>query len=141
MLTGLLGILSPVLDKVLAFIPNPVERAKAQLEFTQHLQDQEQELIKLFVAQDQAQTDVNKVEASSTSLFVSGWRPGVGWVCTAGVAWSFVVKPLLDWVLAIVAPGVHTPVIASGDLLNLLLGLLGMGALRSYDKMKGTASK
>jgi hypothetical protein len=137
----LFDILSPVLNKVLSYIPNPLEKAKAEMEFKQHLADQEQEILKAFIAQDQGQIEVNKVEAASSSMFVAGWRPFVGWVCGFGVAWAFVLKPMLDWLLAIVSPGITTPVIASGDLLSLLLGLLGMGAIRSFEKVKGVASK
>jgi len=141
MLSALLGSISPILDKVLDFIPNPVERAKAKLDFELKMKEQEHELMKLLIAQDMGQAEVNKVEAASSSLFVAGWRPFVGWVCGFGVAWAFVLKPLLDWLLAIIKPGITTPVIASGDLLSLLIGMLGMGAIRSFEKYKGVASK
>lgn len=141
MLPALLGLIAPAVDKILSFIPNPVERAKAEMEFKLKMAENEQELIKLFINTDQGQIEVNKVEAASTNLFVSGWRPACGWVCSFGVAWAFVLKPIADWTLAIWKPGMTTPTIASGDLLSLLLGLLGMGAIRSFEKFKGVASK
>lgn len=127
-------LVSPLLDKVLSFIPNPAEKAKAKAEF-------EMTLLQTLQANDTAQLDVDKVEASSSSLFVSGWRPCVGWICAAGVAWSFILQPIADWLLALWKPGVVTPVLDSGQLMTLLLGLLGMGALRSVDKYNGVETK
>lgn len=127
-------LISPVLDKVLSFIPNPVEREKVKAEQTAAL-------IQLLAQNDVAQLEVNKAEATNTNLFVSGWRPFVGWVCGFGVAWAFVLQPIVDWILAIVKPGVSTPMLDSGQLMSLLLGMLGMGALRSVDKIRGVASK
>lgn len=130
----IIDLISPVLDKVLSFIPNPVEREKVRAE-------QMAQLLQILAKADESQTEINKVEAANTNLFVSGWRPFVGWVCGAGVAWTFVLQPVLDWVLAIYKPGLTTPILDSSQLLSLLLGLLGMGAMRSYDKVKGVASK
>lgn len=141
MITAILGILSPIIGKVLDRIPNAVERDKAKLEFALEVQKQETELLKLFTQNDQGQLEVNKVEAASNSLFVAGWRPFIGWVCGAGVAWAFLLQPIADWVIAIVKPGVTTPQIQSGELMSLLLGMLGMGAIRSFEKVKGVAAK
>lgn len=128
----LIDLIAPVLDKVLSFIPNPVEREKVRAE-------QMAELLKVLAQADESQAEINKVEAGSSSLFVSGWRPFVGWVCATGVAWTFVLQPICDWFLAIYKPGIVTPVLETGQLLSLLLGLLGMGAMRSFDKFNGTS--
>lgn len=88
-----------------------------------------------------AQTDINKIEAANPSLFVSGWRPAVGWCCVAGLVIQYFVFPLASWVLPIVGhPEIHLPAMDIGDLYPLLFGMLGFGVLRSYDKMKGTNS-
>lgn len=141
MLTAILGVITPVIGKVLDFIPNPVEKEKARLAMEEQLRAQEAELLKILAQNDQSQMEVNKVEASSTSLFVSGWRPMVGWTCASGFAWAFVVKPLLDWVLAACHYSIVTPVLDTAQLSQLLLGMLGMGAIRSFEKLKGVASK
>lgn len=125
-------LISPVVEKVLSFIPNPVEREKVRAE-------QMATLLQILAQSDLAQSDINKVEAANSSLFVSGWRPAVGWTCAFGVAWSFVLQPFADWVLSIIKPGIITPVLDSSQLMTLLLGMLGMGAMRSYDKVKGTS--
>jgi hypothetical protein len=84
-----------------------------------------------------AQTDINKEEAKSTSLFVSGWRPFVGWVCGSAFALHFLLLPIANFIL--VANG-HKEVVLAFDmqtLLTVLMGLLGLGGMRSYEKVKG----
>jgi hypothetical protein len=93
------------------------------------------------LAQMAAQTDINKIEAASPNLFVSGWRPATGWICNLGLLYEFVVRPLLTWASMIVGHPVIAPDLDMGTLVTLLLGLLGMGGLRSFDKQNGVASK
>jgi hypothetical protein len=88
---------------------------------------------------DLAQIAVNAEEAKSPSIFVSGWRPAVGWVAVMGLAFNFIVLPLGNWACAIWSPEVVLPQLEIDELMTLLYGLLGMGALRSYDKKQGTA--
>jgi hypothetical protein len=137
----ILSFLSPILDKVLDKIPNVQEREKARLEFQLQIAENETKLIELFTQVDSKQIEVNIEEAKSNSLFVSGWRPWIGWVSGAGVTWAFVLKPIADWILAVSGSLIKTPTLETGELMSLLLGLLGMGALRSYEKIKGVASK
>lgn len=138
LLTALLPIFGKVLEKV---VPDVAEREKLKLELQLKIEENETELIKAFNSVDQAQIAVNQEEAKSASLFVSGWRPFIGWVSGIGVAWAFVFKPLADWILAASGSTIITPTLNTGELMSLLLGLLGMGALRSFEKVKGVASK
>ena len=135
-IASLIPILGSVLDKV---IPNTAERERVKAEITLKLAENETELVKLFAAQDQGQIEINKEEAKSSSLFVSGWRPAVGWICAFGCAWAFILKPVLDWGVAIAGSTATLPVFQTGELMSLLLGLLGMGTLRTYEKFKGVA--
>lgn len=130
----IIDAISPLLDKILSFIPNPVDREKARLEHAAAI-------LAALQQNDQSQLEVNKVEAASSSIFVAGWRPACGWVCVFGLAWTFVLQPFLDWGLNLYHPGISTPVLDSSQLMSLLFGMLGMGALRSFDKVKGTDSK
>ncbi len=87
-----------------------------------------------------AQVDVNKADAAGASPMQRNWRPMVGWVCAAALAWDTVGRPMATyaWVLAgHVAP--ELPALASEQLYTLLFGLLGLGALRSVEKVKGAA--
>jgi hypothetical protein len=97
---------------------------------------------------DLAQVEVNKIEAASSSVFVSGWRPAVGWVGVLGLAYQFLGYPLMqwgwafgqgmDWVPKELSP---PPDLDVEQLMTLLAGILGFGGLRSFEKSKGVASK
>lgn len=80
------------------------------------------------------QTEINKVEAGHRSIFVAGWRPAIGWICGAGLANVFLINPWLQWVTG--APG---PVMPVEVMTELLLALLGLGALRTAEKFGGRA--
>jgi hypothetical protein len=84
----------------------------------------------------QAQVDVNNTEARSTSLFVAGW---IGWVCSAALAFQYIFRPLLAWGFSVT--GHPLPVLPGIDdnLWQLMLGMLGLGGLRTYEKAKGVA--
>ena len=83
-----------------------------------------------------AQLAVNKVEAASTSIFVSGWRPAVGWVCVLGMAGNFIVIPVANFTLALFDSTVTIPLIDTATMMPVLLGMLGLGAMRSTEKIK-----
>lgn len=92
---------------------------------------------KLIAEQNNAQAEVNKTEASHTSLFVAGWRPAIGWVGALALFYQFILYPLLCWI-----PGIETPPTPNSDALYpLIMGMLGIGTLRSFDKLKGTDTK
>jgi len=87
----------------------------------------------------QGQLDANRVEAASPSAFTSGWRPGVGWVCVAALAMQYVARPLVAWVGLVTGhPLPELPGI-DGSLWELMLGMLGLGGLRSFEKVKGVS--
>jgi hypothetical protein len=87
----------------------------------------------------QGQIEVNRAEATNPSIFVAGWRPAVGWVCAAAFGYQFVVRPLLAF--GFVASGHLLPDLPGidGQLWELLAGMLGLGGLRSFEKVKGVA--
>ena len=83
--------------------------------------------------------EINKTEAAHASIFVAGWRPASGWICNIGLAYTFLLQPLLTWACSIA--GVAQPPGIPFDALYVLLGsLLGVGTLRTVDKVKGVAS-
>jgi hypothetical protein len=129
MLAGL-SVLAPIVEKLLGFIPDPNERARAQ-----------QELLTALINAQNAQLDVNKTEAQHTSLFVAGWRPFIGWTCGCALAYQFILRPLLPW-LALVS-GTQVPEMPNLDdsLMELVMAMLGLGGLRTFEKIKGVARK
>lgn len=133
---GLLGKDGPV-NKLLGLIPDPNERAK---------QEQELRIKILDIAATSAsqQVEVNKVEAASSSIFVAGWRPAVGWVCATALCWQYVADPLFTWVLGVVCAAKHVsppalPALDSGALMTLLTTMLGFGGLRTFEKLKNVS--
>ena len=111
------------------WFPDPAEKAKAEAEFMQMLQ--EQDLKKVL-----AQLEVNAKEAASPSVFVAGWRPFVGWCCGAGFLWATIGQPVVGWI-ATAKGWPQPPAIDTEVLLYVLGGMLGLGTLRSFEKTKG----
>ena len=109
--------------------PDPADQAKAQLA-----------LLELAQRGELAQLEVNKVEAGSSSLFVAGWRPAIGWVCGAGCAWNWIGLPMASFIMAAIGQTVAIYPADLGEMMPLLLGMLGIGTLRTVEKIKGVAS-
>lgn len=85
-----------------------------------------------------AQAEINKIEANNPNLFVSGARPAALWVCIAGFGYAYLLQPLLAWA-SLNFGWIEPPAIDSNTLYQLMLGLLGLGGFRSYEKTKGVA--
>jgi hypothetical protein len=100
---------------------------------------QEQAQLAAAVALVQGQLDINKAEAASPSAFTSGWRPGIGWVCVGALAFQYILRPGIQW--AAIVTGHNLPTLPGIDdnLWQLMLGMLGLGGLRTFEKTKGVA--
>ena len=88
----------------------------------------------------QGQLDINKAEAASPSIFVSGWRPAIGWVCGAACAWNWIGLPVAMFIAGYTG---HTLSLAPADItemMPILLGMLGLGGLRTVEKINGVAA-
>jgi hypothetical protein len=125
-------LVGKVVDRL---IPDKAAADKAKLDMMATLQTQEFSLAL-------EQIKVNAQEASNPSIFVSGWRPFIGWVCGAGCAWNWIGLPAAKFLA--VAIWNHPIAIAPADLgemMPLLFGLLGLGGLRTVEKINGVAAK
>lgn len=120
----------PLVDKIVARIPDPAMRERAAL-------DMQAELLKSAVEESSNQAEINKIEAGHASIFISGWRPAIGWVCAFGFAFQFALVPLANWLGAIIGVDIPLPVMDTNGLYSMTMGMLGMGALRSFEKWKG----
>ncbi|WP_051605569.1 3TM-type holin [Sediminibacter sp. Hel_I_10] len=78
---------------------------------------------------DMLQVELNKVEANHKSIFVAGWRPFIGWVCGSALAYNFILQPLLEFVLSASGVTVSPPELEIGQLITIVLGMLGMAAI------------
>lgn len=86
-----------------------------------------------------AQIDVNKTEAAHKSLYVAGWRPFIGWVCGAGFALNFLVAPFATFAAQLAGTDIIFPMADLTMMTPVLMGMLGLGTLRSYEKAKGVS--
>jgi hypothetical protein len=132
MLALLLPLLGPILDRVVGMIPDPQAAAKAKADALAQLMD-------AATKADAAQLEVNKAEAASGSVFVAGWRPFIGWTCGAACAWNWVGLPLGMFVMAAAGQALEIRPLDLSEMLPLLLGMLGMGGLRTFEKVQGVA--
>jgi hypothetical protein len=126
-----------ILDKVL---PDAQAAADAKLKLLQIAQTGELAELAAVKELAVAQIEVNKIEAASPDLFRGGWRPGAGWSCVFGLIYQFFLMPLLPWVAAVFGFDVPPlPPIDNETLLTLLMGMLGLGGLRTFERVRGKA--
>jgi len=113
-------------------IKDPAEMAKIDLQ----LEQLEQALVS-------GQLNINKAEATNPHIFVAGWRPAIGWVGAMALAYQFILYPLItwSWVAAGYAIDTAPPMIDASELYPIILGMLGIGTMRSWDKFKGTDTR
>jgi hypothetical protein len=120
-------------------IPDPAQKLAAQQELMKMAIDKELAVMANDTALVKMQTDINLEEAKSDSLFKSGWRPGAGWVFVAALAWQFILRPIIETGF-IFYTGHAVPVplpTLDGMLWELGFGMLGLGSLRKFVKVKG----
>lgn len=134
MIAAAIGPVATLLsDVVKRAFPDKTEAAKieAQLQMA---------LLSADLGTLQGQLQINQVEAGSASMFVAGWRPMVGWTCAAAYAYQFVLQPFLAFAIGAMAwQSPPLPVLDTGALSTVLLGMLGIGGLRTFEKYKGLA--
>ena len=125
-LDAILGIGGKLIEKL---IPDPAAQDAARLELLKLQQSGE-------LAAMTAQTEINKAEASNPSVFVSGRRPAIGWVCALAMGYQYLARPLMvAFMPTLVFPGLDD------NLWQLMMGMLGLGGLRTFEKTQGVAAK
>ena len=130
-ITALLSIGNTIIQKI---FPDPAQAAQAQLALLKMQQDGE-------LAAISGQMEINKVEAGSSSVFVAGWRPFAGWTCGIGLAYVSIIEPIARLIATLCGYEGAFPAIDTTLTMQVLLGMLGMGGLRTLDKIKGVAAK
>lgn len=138
---ALIPLLGSIFDKVL---PDPQAAADAKLKVMEIAQRGELAQLEAESRLAQGQLEINKADAQSNDAFQRRWRPAAGWVCVLGLGYTFLFQPLFPWLVKVIAlalgstaPIPDLPEIEIDYLLSLLGALLGLGGLRSFERVKG----
>lgn len=121
------NLVQDVVDKI---FPDKVGQAKDREAFLLKVQEMDNQLA-------QGQMAINQAEAASSSLFVAGWRPFIGWTCGAAFAYHLILQPLISFIVAACGHDFPLPEFDTATLNTALMGLLGLGTLRTVEKIKG----
>lgn len=128
----------PFIDTLLDVVRGPLDKLIPDKNQKMQL---EHEVTMAVLGSGLSQMEVNRQEAAHRSVFVAGWRPAVGWVCAMSLAWHFVLYDLAVWLQLVFFP--HSPALPSlsgtGELVTVLFSMLGLGGLRSIEKLKGVS--
>lgn len=123
--TAALDIGGKIIDRLW---PDPAQRDAAKLE-----------LLKMQQAGELAQIAVNQEEAKSSSILVSGWRPAIGWCCGAACAWNWIGLSVAKFALAVAGHPIQLAPADLSEMMPVLMGMLGLGALRTVEKLRDKA--
>lgn len=128
---SIIGLVNTIVGRIW---PDKSEQEKLQL-----AKELQQALLESDIAK--GQLAVNTEEAKSTSVFVSGWRPFIGWVCGLAFSWQYLICPLLTFLIVVSGkPAPAMPEFGIETMMPVLVGMLGLGSLRTYEKIKGRRS-
>ena len=126
-ITAVLNIGGQLIERL---FPDPAQRDQAKLA-----------LLNLQQSGELAQIAVNQEEAKSSSVFVAGWRPAIGWVCGLACSWNWIGLPIARFVLLINGKDIQLSPADLSEMMPVLMGMLGLGSLRTLEKINGVASK
>ena len=127
------GVIGPVIDGFLKLIPDKNARAEAKEQL-------ENQMLIAITGLVQGQLAINQKEPEHGSIFVAGWRPFIGWVCGSALVWNFIIRPIATWIAFLNGTDLEgMPELNGGELSTILLGMLGLGGLRTYEKRLGVA--
>lgn len=133
-----MDLLSKLVGKSIGEVANGV--ASAVDRFVETPEEKKASKILLMKIQQEPnkwQAEINKIEASHRTIFVAGWRPAIGWICACALGWGWVLAPIVETVLKIYNVQVTMPNIDVAQAISLVMALLGMSAIRTYDKKNG----
>lgn len=133
-ITAIFGVGEKLIERL---FPDPTAKSEAMYKLSKMKQDGELAELAAETELAKGQLEINKTEAAHSNIFVAGWRPAIGWVCAAAFAYHFVVQPFLAFALANAGVSVDLPAFDMDVLNTVLMGMLGLGGLRTVEKVKG----
>ena len=138
-----MGILGSILGDLISPIKDIVSEVVVDVDKKREIELKLQELVdksdQRYHEELMGQIEVNKTEAQHASVFVAGWRPAIGWIGAAGLGYNFVLAPFIEFVARANGYVGSMPTPNSTELMTLVMSMLGVGAMRSFDKAKGTS--
>lgn len=140
------GLLGSLIASKLGVPANPddvavaLQNPDALLKLKEIEQEQQASLQDFLAKEDALQAQVDQKEAESPSLFVAGWRPAVGWSCASAFLYSFVVQPFAVFAVSLAGSHVQVPSLDLSQMMPVLLGMLGLAGMRTYEKTQGVSS-
>lgn len=136
--SGVEGVFKGLRDFVSLWKADPNKAMEFQNEIAKIQLETDRAQMQLEQALSMAQSDINKIEAQSADKFVARWRPAVGWICAFGLAYATILNPFFCWLSATLKLA-QPPQLNVEVLTTALFAMLGIGGMRSFDKMKGTS--
>ncbi len=122
-----------MIDKLIEPVSNILDKFVADKDLKTKLSH---ELEKEIISLNRAQLEVNKVEAAHNNVFVAGWRPFIGWACGISLAYHFIIEPIIQYTLIVNNIDYNTPEFDFSQLSTIVMAMLGMSGLRTYEKIK-----
>lgn len=130
-------LLSGVFKVIDKLIPDNEKKSQAQIEILKLTQESESKQLDAAVQLSNNQTEINKIDAASESFYKSGWRSSCGWICAFGLFYNYIFQPIAPAIFLILTNKIVTfPQIDVESIMALLLPLLGLASLRTYEKVK-----
>lgn len=127
------SMIGPIIGPLIERIPDPNERARAKEQI-------ETQMLAAMTSLVQGQLEINQTQAQHGSVFVAGARPAIMWICGIALGWNYILQPILNWTVFIAGVDIAAaPELDTSELTTILLGMLGLGGLRTYEKRLGVA--
>ena len=139
---GLLSVLTggDLIKEIGATVRQVIPNPEAQREFDLKIAELADKADERESALLQGQIETNKIEAGSSNLFVAGWRPAIGWIGAGALGWTWIVAPLVNWIATLCGAHVNPPALPADAIYPVILGMLGISASRTIEKMRGVAT-
>jgi hypothetical protein len=132
----IIGTIGGIISQVL---PDTKAKDKALAELDLRRLEIEAKLQDAITQENLGQIEINKIEAGHSNIFVSGWRPFIGWACGIAIVWAFLLQPFFTWFAMMIGHDITVDSSNTDQLFQLVLAMLGMGGLRTFEKIKGVA--
>jgi hypothetical protein len=131
------ALIKPLGDIIGQVLPDTKAKDKAMAELNLKRLEIEASMQEAITKENLGQIEINKIEAGSSNMFIAGARPAILWIGAIGLLYTFLLYPFMDWISVFFFPKIQPPVLQTDAILQLVFAMLGLGSLRTYEKIKG----